>query len=230
MIIPMSSNCYTLKVIQCSGKEEDYIFLNRKVKPFIKTFILYILIVIRYYYLELCNASLDKLFLKHGDPKKYLGPMPPKFDVLYQLAIGLEYIHKSGLIHRDIKAENVLIWVSPKNRKVLMKWADFGLSKPVNERGSCSMSGVRGTFDWLAPELLKLLDETETTEDESEAEQRGTIQTDVFAEGLVFGYYLMGGQHLFGSRYQIAANILMKKPVNLSSKNICNNFLNQIKK
>ena len=46
--------------------------------------------------------------------------MPAKVQVLYQLAVGLEYIHKSGLIHRDIKPENVLIWVSPKKGKVLM--------------------------------------------------------------------------------------------------------------
>jgi len=154
--------------------------------------------------------------------------MPPTFDVLYQLAVGLEYIHKSGLVHRDIKPANVLIWVSPENGKVLMKWADFGLSKPVNERGTCSMSGVSGTPNWLAPELLKLLlDDRETEGDK--IEQRGTIQTDVFAEGLVFGCYLTDGLHPFGSPVQISANILTNKPVNLSSKNIYNNFLNQIK-
>jgi serine/threonine protein kinase len=154
--------------------------------------------------------------------------MPPTFDVLYQLALGLEYIHKSGLIHRDIKHENVLIWVNPEKNLVFMKWADFGLSKPVNERGTCSMSGVRGTFDWLAPEILKLLDDAAANEDE-EKKKRETIQTDVFAEGLVFGYYLTDGLHPFGSPVQISANILTNKPVNLSSKNIYNNFLNQIK-
>ncbi len=144
--------------------------------------------------------------------------MPLREDVLYQLAIGLEYIHKSGLVHRDIKPANVLIWVSPKNGEVFMKWADFGLSKPVNERGTFTMSGVKGTKDWLAPELLKLLNDGDT-QDELEAKQRGTIQTDVFAEGLVLGYYLMDGQHPFGSPVQIAANILMNNPVNQSSKN-----------
>ncbi len=146
--------------------------------------------------------------------------MPQRFDVLHQLAIGLEYIHEMKFIHRDIKPENVLIWVSSKSGKVLMKWADFGLSKPVNERGSCSMSGVKGTFDWLAPELLRLLDDGDDKKGEREAEQRGTIQTDVFAEGLVFGYYLTGGLHPFGSPVQIAANILNNKPVNLWSKKI----------
>jgi serine/threonine-protein kinase/endoribonuclease IRE1 len=122
--------------------------------------------------------------------------MPQPVEVLRQLAEGLEHIHKMGLIHRDIKPENVLIWVNPEKEEVLMKWADFTLSKPVTDRGTFTMSGVRGTFDWWAPELF---------------------QTDVFAEGLVFGYYLTGGQHPFGSRFQIGVNILRNNPVNLSS-------------
>ena len=148
--------------------------------------------------------------------------MPPKVQVLYQLAVGLEYIHKSGLVHRDIKPENVLVWVNPLNGQVLMKWTDFGLSKSVNKRGTFTMSGVKGTEHWFAPELLKLLND-ENVQNESEAKQRGTIQTDVFAEGLLFGYYLTDGLHPFGSRFQIAPNILMNNPVNLSSKNIYKN-------
>jgi serine/threonine-protein kinase/endoribonuclease IRE1 len=155
---------------------------------------------------------LEKLFLKDGRPDKYCGPMPPSLTVLYQLAVGLEYIHKMGLVHRDLKPENVLIWEDPKKGDVLLKWADFGLSKPVNERGTCSMSGIKGTEKWLAPEILRLLD----TEDE--ITQRGTIKNDVFAEGLVFGYYLSNGLHPFGSRQNILSNILKNKPINLDSK------------
>ena len=88
------------------------------------------------------------------------------------------------------------------------------------------MSGVKGTTDWLAPELLKLLNDGDT-QNELEAKQRGTIQTDVFAQGLLFGYYLTGGRHPFGSPVQIADNILENKPVNLSSKNIYKNVFNQ---
>ena len=145
--------------------------------------------------------------------------MPLPENVLSQLATGLEHIHTKGLIHRNIKPENVLIWVNPNNTKeVLMKWADFGLSKPVNERGSHSMSGVRGTDEWLAPELLKILDDTAANADETKAKQRGTIQTDVFAEGLVFGYYLMGGVHLYGSGFDIPMNIKNNELKNLNGK------------
>jgi serine/threonine protein kinase len=165
----------------------------------------------------LCKASLDQLFLKENDPKKYSGPMPPEAEVLLQLAKGLEHIHKNGLVHRDIKPENVLIWVNPQTNQVLMKWADFGFSKQVNERGTFTMSGVRGTFNWLAPELLEILDDQSPAE--TEIQKRGTVKSDVFAEGLVFGYFLSKGVHPFGtSSYQIPTNVQKKRPTNLPGK------------
>jgi serine/threonine-protein kinase/endoribonuclease IRE1 len=145
---------------------------------------------------------------KDKEPEKFLKahPMLIQLRNIYQLATGLEYIHKQGLIHRDLKPENVLI------KETLMKWADFGLSKQVNERGTCSMSEIKGTREWLAPELLKLL----VTEEE--ITQRGTIKSDVFSEGLVFGYYLSNGLHPFGSHDKIYSNILKNKLINLDSK------------
>ena len=143
--------------------------------------------------------------------------MPPREDVLYQLATGLEYIHKIGFIHRDIKPQNVLIWVNQENEQVLMKWADFGLSKQVNERGTCSLSEVKGTSNWLAPELLKigllLRDGDELIEDsasDASSRKRATVKSDVFAEGLVFGYFYLEGEHIFGTT--------TTNPVNISSK------------
>jgi serine/threonine-protein kinase/endoribonuclease IRE1 len=160
---------------------------------------------------------MDKLFLKEGDPKKCCRRMPPREDVLYQLATGLEYIHKNGMIHRDIKPQNVLIWVNPKNEQVLMKWADFGLSKEVNERGTCSMSELAGTRNWLAPELLKIWIHVEESIDGSTSSlRRGTIKSDVFAEGLVFGYFYLEGEHIFGPA--IIDNIMKNNPVNITSK------------
>jgi serine/threonine-protein kinase/endoribonuclease IRE1 len=100
-----------------------------------------------------------------------------------------------------------------------MKWADFGFSKRVNERGTFTMSDVRGTYDYFAPEILKYLDEVSSNE--NEAKKRGTVQSDVFAEGLVFGYFLSKGVHPFGSSsYEIGKNVRTKKPTNLPSKSI----------
>jgi serine/threonine protein kinase len=95
-----------------------------------------------------------------------------------------------------------------------MKWADFGFSKRVNENGTFTMSGVKGTFNWLAPEILILLNEDSSTK--NEAQNRGTVKSDVFAEGLVFGYFLLGGVHPFGAQKdQIPMNIRTNKRPNL---------------
>jgi serine/threonine protein kinase len=178
-----------------------------------------ICLVYRMFVLELCDASLDHLFLNENDPKKYRGPMPPEAEVLIQLAKGLEYIHQMGLVHRNIKPQNVLIWVNSQTKQVLMKWTDFGFSKrfEVNERGTFSMGGVRGAIDYFAPEILKLQDEASSSENETQ--KRGTVQSDVFAEGLVFGYFLSGGVHPFGTTsHQIQTNLRTNEPANLPSK------------
>jgi serine/threonine-protein kinase/endoribonuclease IRE1 len=167
----------------------------------------------------LCDASLDRLFLKENDPKKYRGPMPPDAEVLLQLAKGLEYIHQMGLFHRDIKPSNALIALNSTTQQVKMKWADFGLSKQVNENGTYTMTDLKGTFNWLAPEILTFLNENST---ENEDKKRGTVKSDVFAEGLVFGYFLSGGVHPFGSASnEIGKNIIIILLSNTNFVSLC---------
>jgi serine/threonine-protein kinase len=56
------------------------------------------------------------------------GPMPPDraVDLLLQLCAGLEHAHASGLVHRDIKPQNVL--VRPDG---VVKIADFGIARTM---------------------------------------------------------------------------------------------------
>lgn len=169
----------------------------------------------RFYALELCDASLDQLFLGSDDPRKYNGPMPPDIVVFLQLALGLEYIHSNQLIHRDIKPANILISVRSTDRsdEVTIKWADFGLSRAVNERGTFTLSDIKGTEKWRAPESLKLLENAQ-----EEDEPRGTVQSDVFVLCLVFGYLLLKGDHLYGSKGDnVEKNIKKGNPVNMQS-------------
>jgi serine/threonine-protein kinase/endoribonuclease IRE1 len=176
-----------------------------------------ILNVYRYFALELCFASLDQLFLKENDPKKCRVSMPPKQEVFLQLAKGLKYIHEMKLVHRDIKPGNVLICIDPGNQQVVMKWGDFGLSKQVNENGTFTMSEVKGTYNYFAPEILKLFDDGSF--DDNDEKKRGTVKSDVFAEGLVFSYFVNDGVHPFGaSDHEIAVNLRTKRPINLPSK------------
>lgn len=149
--------------------------------------------------LELCAASLDE-YCKGIYP----GPIPSEPEVLYQLTKGLEYIH-SLCIHRDIKPGNILI--SNPDPIVKMKWADFGLSKAINENGSCSMSGNPGTQNWKAPEVLR-----------RRFNGRGSRENDIFPTGLVFFYFLTR-VHPFGKDSEIESNIRNNKPVNLHGIN-----------
>ncbi len=144
--------------------------------------------------------------------------MPPTIDVLCQLSAGLAYIHKMGLIHRDIKPKNVLIWVNPKNtEEVLMKWTDFGFSRQVNIRGSYDISVLKGTYGWLAPEILTLVNNTSSSNNDIiSARKRGNVKSDVYAEGLVFGHFLLKGRHIFGGYYNIPLNILKNDQVNIN--------------
>ncbi|XP_045036505.1 serine/threonine-protein kinase/endoribonuclease IRE2-like [Daphnia magna] len=165
----------------------------------------------RYYALELCVASLDHLFLKTDDEKKYNGPMPHHIEVIQQLASGLEHIHSKDLVHGDIRPRNVLISVgSAGPDEITIKWADFGLNRNVDVQGTAIKSEARGKNAWLAPELLKL----------SGTKNHGTAKGDIFAQGLVFGSLFLNGEHLYGSMEngkEIHDNIIKGNPVNMQS-------------
>ncbi|KAG2148417.1 kinase-like domain-containing protein [Suillus cothurnatus] len=72
-----------------------------------------------------------------------------------QLALGINALHYMGIIHRDIKAENVLIDIRQN-----VRIADFGLSY-INEEPKCLdpwedyTSDVKGTVHCMAPEILR---------------------------------------------------------------------------
>lgn len=72
-----------------------------------------------------------------------------------QMALGINALHNMGIIHRDIKAENVLIDIRQN-----VRIADFGLSylneepKPLNIWWDYA-SGVKGTIYCMAPEILR---------------------------------------------------------------------------
>jgi serine/threonine protein kinase len=172
--------------------------------------------IFRCFAIELCAASLDQLFLKSDHPRKYKGPaLPPHLAVFLQLASGLEHIHSNGFFHRDIKPSNVLISIDPNNsNKVTMKWADFGLSKFVNERGTCTLIGIKEIEYYYAPELLR----SQVKNEEPGRDTVITVKSDVFSFALVIGYLLLDGQHLYGSNYDIHINIVNKSPVNIARK------------
>ncbi len=121
--------------------------------------------------LELCAGTLTDFC-----ENKYKGPdLPPDSIVLLQIASGLDYIHSKKLVHRDIKPDNILISLTIP---VKMKLSDFGLCKKVSPRGTFAQSGLRGTLNWMAPELLEIMHNPDYDTNDL---PRGTIESDTFA-------------------------------------------------
>ena len=67
--------------------------------------------------------------------------------LFYQLISAVSYLHEQGVLHRDVKAENIL--VSPDHQKVYL--ADFNTAKALQDGGALTMTG---TMEYAAPEVL----------------------------------------------------------------------------
>ena len=107
------------------------------------------------------------------------GPMPPHAvaAVLRPVLGGLAAAHRAGLVHRDVKPENVLI-----SDEGEVKIADFGLVRAVAAAGITSTSVILGTAAYLSPEQVR----------DGDASPR----SDVYATGIV-AYELLTGQTPF---------------------------------
>ncbi|KAG0252301.1 hypothetical protein DFQ27_008154, partial [Actinomortierella ambigua] len=91
-----------------------------------------------------------------------------KSRIAQEIAYGLAYIHHEGIVHRDLKSDNVLL-----TGHMEVKLCDFGLAVVKTTSGGHSTEVMRGTFRWLAPELV--LSER----------PRYTTKSDMYALGMV---------------------------------------------
>lgn len=74
--------------------------------------------------------------------------------ILYETLKGLDYLHKHNVIHRDIKAGNILM-----GQDGTVWLADFGIAASTQRTSSWGKTGaVRTTFAgsicWMAPEVM----------------------------------------------------------------------------
>jgi serine/threonine protein kinase len=104
------------------------------------------------------------------------GPLPADraVDLLLQVCAGLEHAHAAGLVHRDIKPQNILV-----RGDGVAKIADFGIARTLQATQLTQTGTVLGTAAYLAPEQA--------------AGERVTAAADIYSLGAV-AYELLSGR------------------------------------
>jgi len=95
-------------------------------------------------------------------------------DVLLQTLSALDHAHRQGIVHRDVKPENIMI-----TRDGIVKVTDFGLARAYADAQITEAGMVTGTVQYLAPEQLQ--------------GEPADPRTDLYALGIV-GFELLTGR------------------------------------
>jgi eukaryotic-like serine/threonine-protein kinase len=121
-------------------------------------------------------------------------PVEKAIDIGRQIAQALAAAHAEGIIHQDIKPENIILRYDG-----CIKVLDFGLARPPGSLPHTTATFQAGTLRYMSPEQMR----SETL----------TCESDVFSFGLVL-HELLTGQHAFPEKtpLETAHAILVKEP------------------
>ncbi|MBI4862476.1 MAG: serine/threonine protein kinase [Candidatus Riflebacteria bacterium] len=148
-----------------------------------------------FYAMELLEAQTIRQLLK----ERGRIPVAQAVEIFHQVLEALEYCHREGLIHRDIKPHNIM--VDGHNHATLM---DFGLVKILDASGLTHSRQILGSPHYMSPEMLR-------------GETVGS-QADLFSLGTVVFEMLCGQKAFPGKNIRdIGRSILYGEPPGLSS-------------
>ena len=90
-----------------------------------------------------------------------------------QICLALEHAHSNGIIHRDLKLENIII-----TEAQTLKLMDFGLARTADDVRLTEEGTIMGTMAYLAPELIQ--------------GESASVQSDLYAFGVILYELLVG--------------------------------------
>jgi len=140
-----------------------------------------------------------------------------KVHICLGVAQGLSDIHAIGMLHRDLKLENVLVGGAvASGQPLLIKIADFGESKYVGDLSleptspKAAAADVKGTLRIRAPELLR--DAAPVYSEKSDSYALGIFVWEVAKGGRAYGLDDIQDQGAHDARLQeVKSNVLLNK-------------------
>ncbi|MET0559877.1 MAG: protein kinase [Solirubrobacterales bacterium] len=138
------------------------------------------------------------------------GPVDPTTaaEIGIQACAGLDYAHRRGIIHRDVKPGNLMVTGGRVGGggELTVKLTDFGIARAIEQTRITQVGSVVGTAAYLSPEQVR--------------GEEATPATDVYALGVVLYQFLTGRLPYEGSSLaELAVRQQNEKPLSPTTYN-----------
>lgn len=142
---------------------------------------------LHYVSMEYFHGTSLKEYIKRSGSQSLM----QAYNIASQICDGLEEAHKQGVIHRDLKSQNIII-----NASGHLKIIDFGLAHTAHLQGMTATGLIMGTPEYMAPEQV--------------AGKRVDERADIYSLGIIL-YELFTGKVPFSGDSAIAVGFMQMK-------------------